>query len=118
MQPVPVARVPHRSPVHDAGDGGGRRRGCVTPAGRRGKLMDTRNKILNPEAAPRACTVVTGTFDVVLAEDARELAQIRATHPGRPLLAVVLPLAGTLLPRRGRGAMGGAPPRGGHARGR
>jgi bifunctional ADP-heptose synthase (sugar kinase/adenylyltransferase) len=70
--------------------------------------MDTRNKILNPEAAPRACTVVTGAFDVVLAEDARELAQIRATHPGRPLLVVVLPLAGTLLPRRARAELAAA----------
>ena len=56
--------------------------------------MDTRTKIVSPEAAPRACTVVTGTFDVVLAEDARELAEIRASHPERPLLVVVLPLAG------------------------
>jgi hypothetical protein len=64
--------------------------------------MDTRNKIVNPEAAPRACTVVSGTFDVVLAEDARELAEIRARHPGRPLLVVVLPLAAPLLPERAR----------------
>jgi hypothetical protein len=64
--------------------------------------MDTRTKILSPEAAPRACTVVTGAFDVLLAEDARELAGIRASHPGRPLLVVVLPLPGELLPRRAR----------------
>jgi hypothetical protein len=64
--------------------------------------MDTRIKILNPEAAPRACTVVTGAFDVLLAEDARELAGIHASHPGRPLLVVVLPLPGELLPRRAR----------------
>src|ERR1035437_9248931 len=64
--------------------------------------MDTRNKILSAEAAPRACTVVTGAFDMVLAEDARDLAGIRASHPGRPLLAVVLPLPGPLLPRRAR----------------
>ncbi len=64
--------------------------------------MDTRTKILSPEAAPRACTVVTGTFDVVLAENTRELARIRASHPGRPLLAVVLPLADPLLPLRAR----------------
>ena len=42
--------------------------------------MDTRSKILNAEAAPRACTVVTGAFDVLLAEDARELERIRASH--------------------------------------
>jgi glycerol-3-phosphate cytidylyltransferase-like family protein len=64
--------------------------------------MDTRTKILNAEAAPRACTVVTGTFDVLLAGDARELAQIRANHAGRPLLVVVLPLPGALLPERAR----------------
>src|SRR5664280_116114 len=64
--------------------------------------MDTRSKIVNPEAAPRACTVVTGAFDVVLAADARELAEIRARHGGQPLLVVVLPLAGPLLPERAR----------------
>jgi hypothetical protein len=64
--------------------------------------MDTRTKILSPEAAPRACTVVTGVFDPVLAEDARELEEIRATHPDRPLLVVVLPLPGELLSGRAR----------------
>ncbi len=64
--------------------------------------MDTRSKILKAEAAPRACTVVTGAFDVVLAEDARELGGIRAGHPNRPLLVVVLPLPGELLPQRAR----------------
>src|SRR5260370_38123527 len=64
--------------------------------------MATGNKILTPEAAPRACTVVTGAFDVVLAEDARQLAEIRASHPDRPLLVVVLPLPGELLPQRAR----------------
>ena len=64
--------------------------------------MDTRTKILSSEAAPRACTVVTGAFDPVLAEDARELAEIRANHPDRPLLVVVLPLPGELLPQRAR----------------
>jgi hypothetical protein len=64
--------------------------------------MDTRTKILSPEAAPRACTVVTGAFDPVLAEDARELAEVRASHPDRPLLVVVLPLPGDLLPPRAR----------------
>ena len=64
--------------------------------------MDTRSKIVNPEAAPRGCTVVTGAFDPVLAAAARELAGIRAQYPGRPLLVVVLPLAGELLPQRAR----------------
>ena len=64
--------------------------------------MDTRTKILSPEAAPHACTVVTGAFDIVLAADARELAEIRARHPAHPLLVVVLPLPGELLPQRAR----------------
>lgn len=64
--------------------------------------MDTRSKILTAGATPNGCTVVTGTFDVVLAEDTRELAEIRARHGDGPLLAVVLPLAGELLPQRAR----------------
>ena len=64
--------------------------------------MDTRIKILTAEAAPRACTVVTGAFDPLLAEDARELAEIRASHPDGPLLVVVLPLPGELLPEHAR----------------
>jgi bifunctional ADP-heptose synthase (sugar kinase/adenylyltransferase) len=64
--------------------------------------MDTRTKILSLEAAPRACTVVTGTFDPVLAGDARQLAEIRASQPDRPLLVVVLPLPEGLLPQRAR----------------
>jgi len=64
--------------------------------------MDTREKILSAPTAPKACTVVAGTFDVVTAEDARELAEIHAHQPGRPLLAVVLPVDGELLPQRAR----------------
>ena len=64
--------------------------------------MDTRAKILTAEAAPHACTVVTGAFDPVLAEDARELAETRASHPDCPLLVVVLPVSGELLPGRAR----------------
>jgi len=54
------------------------------------------------EAAPRGCTVVSGTFDVVIAEDARELTEIRASGVDRALVAVVLPMAGSLLPQRAR----------------
>jgi len=64
--------------------------------------MDTRSKIVSPETAPRACTVVTGAFDPMLAEDARQLAEIRAAHADCPLLAVVLPLPMELLPVRAR----------------
>jgi bifunctional ADP-heptose synthase (sugar kinase/adenylyltransferase) len=59
--------------------------------------MDTRTKIVSPGAVPRGATVVTGTFDVIRAADARELGAM-----GRPLVAVVLPLAGELLPQRAR----------------
>jgi len=59
--------------------------------------MDTRAKILSPDAAPGGCTVVTGYFDVLLAEHVRELKALP-----RPLLAVVLPLSGELLPQRAR----------------
>ena len=64
--------------------------------------MDTRSKIVSSEAAPRDCTVVPGAFDPLLAEDARQLAEIRAAHPDGPLLAVVLPLPMELLPVRAR----------------
>ncbi len=64
--------------------------------------MDTRTKIVSPQAAPTGATVVTGTFDVIRAQDARELAAIRARHPERPLLAVILPLADAWLPQRAR----------------
>jgi hypothetical protein len=64
--------------------------------------MDTRTKIVSPEAAPRGCTVVSGTFDVVIAEDARELAEISAGGEERPFVVVVLPLVGSLLTQRAR----------------
>lgn len=64
--------------------------------------VDTRTKIVSLQAAPTGATVVTGTFDVIRADDARELAAIHARHPGRPLLAVILPLADEWLPRRAR----------------
>jgi bifunctional ADP-heptose synthase (sugar kinase/adenylyltransferase) len=64
--------------------------------------VDTRIKILSADAVPRAATVVTGTFDVIRAGDARELAAIRARTPTRPLVVVVLPLPGELLPQRAR----------------
>ena len=51
---------------------------------------------------PPGCTVVSGAFDPLLAEDARELGHIRAAAPLRPLVAVVLPLSGELLPQRAR----------------
>jgi hypothetical protein len=64
--------------------------------------VDTRTKIVSPQAAPTGATIVTGTFDVIRAEDARELAAIHARHPERPLLAVILPLADAWLSQRAR----------------
>ena len=70
--------------------------------------MDTRSKIVSPAAVPHGATVVTGAFDVVRAEDARELAAIRARFPARPLVIVVLPLEGELLPQRARAELAAA----------
>ena len=60
--------------------------------------MDTRSKIVTAAAIPPGCTLVTGAFDPLLAEDARELAHIRAAAPLRPLVVLVLPLPSELLP--------------------
>ena len=70
--------------------------------------MDTRTKIVDAERAPRGCTVVTGTFDVILAADARELSEIRGRHPEDALCVVVLPLSGELLPQRARAELAAA----------
>lgn len=67
--------------------------------------MDTRSKILTPAAARRIAvpvTVVTGFFDVLRAEHARELTKARRAGSGHPLLVVVLPLDGALLGQRAR----------------
>jgi hypothetical protein len=59
--------------------------------------MDTRTKIVSPDSVPRGATVVTGTFDVLRAEDARDLAGLH-----HPLVVVVLPLREELLPQVAR----------------
>ena len=69
--------------------------------------MDTRNKILTLSAALElrpAVTIASGTFDVLRAGHARELAAIRS-RAGTPLLVVVLPLAKEVLPQSSRAAM-------------
>ena len=70
--------------------------------------MDTRTKIVSASQVPADGTVVTGSFDVIQAEDAAELAQIRAQYPGSPLCVVVLPLAGELLSQRARAELAAA----------
>jgi glycerol-3-phosphate cytidylyltransferase-like family protein len=70
--------------------------------------VDTRSKILTADAARRISapvTVVTGFFDVLRAEHARELRQAREKGCGHALLVVVLPLAGALLGQRARAEM-------------
>ena len=64
--------------------------------------MDTRTKILTPEAARRIAqpvVVATGFFDVLRAGHARELAELRKLGP---LLVIVLPLEDELLDQRAR----------------
>jgi bifunctional ADP-heptose synthase (sugar kinase/adenylyltransferase) len=66
--------------------------------------MDTRSKILSVAAALELrppVALVTGYFDVLRVGDARELARVR--H--HPLLVVVLPLGGEILPPRARAEM-------------
>lgn len=58
--------------------------------------MDTRNKILTADAAHALSgplAVVTGYFDVLRAEHARELESIRRRSGARALLVLVLPSA-------------------------
>jgi len=58
--------------------------------------MDTRSKILTADAARALAgplTVVTGYFDVLRAEHARELESIRHRSDARALLVLVLPNA-------------------------
>ena len=64
--------------------------------------MDTRSKILSRAAAlelPPPLTLVTGYFDILRAEHARDLQQARDRAPAQPLIVVVLagpnPLLGT-----------------------
>jgi len=70
--------------------------------------MDTRSKIITAEAAlalTKPLVVVTGYFDVLRAEHARELEAIRRRNPDGPLLAVVLCFAGEVLDIQARARM-------------
>jgi bifunctional ADP-heptose synthase (sugar kinase/adenylyltransferase) len=66
--------------------------------------MDTRSKILTLDAAlrlpPGTVTLVTGYFDALRAAHVRDLEAL-----ARPVLALVLPLAGELLPQAARAEM-------------
>jgi bifunctional ADP-heptose synthase (sugar kinase/adenylyltransferase) len=73
--------------------------------------LDTRDKILTLEAACSLAgplTIVSGTFDVLRAEHARELAAARQKTPGNTLLAVVRPPLAPVLPGRARAEMAAA----------
>jgi len=64
--------------------------------------VDTRTKILSAAEArriPPPVVAAIGYFDVLRAEHVRELTALRAEGP---LLAIVLPLEGELLPQRAR----------------
>ena len=68
--------------------------------------MDTRSKILTAGAVlaipQRPIAIVTGTFDVLRAEHARELEEARMGTGVAVLLVIVLPRAGEVLPQRAR----------------
>ena len=70
--------------------------------------MDTRTKIVEAARVPAGCTVITGTFDVIVAADAMELAEIRRHNPEAAVCVVVLPLVGELLAQRARAELAAA----------
>lgn len=74
--------------------------------------MDTRSKILTSAEAERAVRglarpliVVTGYFNVLVAEHARELGALRQADPDALVLVAVLPVDNELLSQRGRAEM-------------
>jgi hypothetical protein len=75
--------------------------------------VDTRTKILTPAALaefdpPRPLLVVTGRFDVLRVEAARELAAARSRTGAKSVLAVVRPLPDELAPIEARAEMAAA----------
>ncbi len=75
--------------------------------------MDTRAKILTVAAAralepARPLAIAAGTFDVLLAEDARELAEVRNRTGARTVMVVVLRSAREVLNQRGRAELAAA----------
>jgi glycerol-3-phosphate cytidylyltransferase-like family protein len=71
--------------------------------------MDTRRKILSPgEALPAGAApvaLVTGYFDILRAEHARQLAAVRRTTGAKTLIVLVLPLEGELMEQAERARM-------------
>ena len=67
--------------------------------------MDTRSKILSRASAlelPPPLTLVTGYFDILRAEHARDLQQARDRAPAQPLMVVVLVGSNLLLSPQAR----------------
>ncbi len=67
--------------------------------------MDTRSKILSRDAAlalPPPLTLITGYFDILRAEHARDLQQARDQAPTQPLMVVVLTGLNQILEQRAR----------------
>src|SRR3989442_1429978 len=101
MQPLPAARMPHRPPLHDAHSGGPRRAHRARIDQLSGDFsVDTRNKIIDAEQATALVRdlrrdganvrIVTGYFDVLLAENVRRLREI-ANGAGKLFVAVLDP---------------------------
>jgi glycerol-3-phosphate cytidylyltransferase-like family protein len=72
--------------------------------------MDTRTKILTADAAAqlqpeRPLLLVSGYFDILRAEHARDLAEARERAGAHSVLVVVLPLSGETLPQAARAEM-------------
>ena len=75
--------------------------------------MDTRTKILTLAAAaavqiPRPLLLVTGTFDILRAEQARQLMEARGRTQAQTLMVVVRPAAGELVPLAARAELAAA----------
>jgi glycerol-3-phosphate cytidylyltransferase-like family protein len=67
--------------------------------------VDTRSKILSRDAAlalPPPLTLITGYFDILRAEHARDLQQARDGAPAQPLMVVVLTGLNQILDPRAR----------------
>src|SRR5690242_17882156 len=83
----------HRSPLHDTRHHRCRRRSGLSTVGGMCSRVDTRSKILTLEEAerlPGPLTLVTGYFDILRAEHARELQQVRDRTPGGVVLVAIL----------------------------
>ena len=67
--------------------------------------MDSRSKIITPDRLSEPVTLVTGYFDLLRVEHARELAAIRERTGARALAVVVLGHPRQLLPLAARAAL-------------